>query len=309
SVPEPERRDGYIQLVRPALIGELVPDHLSQRVHGVFRRIDDVVGKLADLGEQFSFLSYRLTHGLIGQRVWSAGFTIPAQQNVVIGFQKEHGNVRSPFLQFLVHSGKPVEKFPRANVNDESCPVDFLRIVTKPDESWDKLGGQVVYREVSEVLKVLERRRHPRPRNAGNDDNRNRHIEAQWAVGSRQKTVGSRQKTVGRRRQAVSSNTALKILSAAYPPSAYCFLPTADCRLPSAYCRLLFCLLPTAFLLSAFCLLSFHGSIKPKLPSVRLYRTPTLFVSPSRNTMNWSSVYAKSIAASSGVIGLTRYRR
>jgi hypothetical protein len=114
------------------------------------------------------------------------GLVVPAEQDFIVRFQEQHGYVDALFNELLVHAWEQTEELARANIDDECRPVDLAGIITKLDEGRDELNGEVVYCKVSEIFKILERRRYPRPRHSGDDNDGNRHKKTR-----RQKAEGS----------------------------------------------------------------------------------------------------------------------
>src|SRR5436190_8218460 len=106
-----------------------------------------------------------------------ARLAVTAQQNFIVGLQKQNRNVYSLLLEFFVNSRKHIEELSRAYVDHESRPLYFSRVITQANECRDQLGRKIVDREVAKIFKVFKRRGHPRPRDAGNDNDRSRHKE------------------------------------------------------------------------------------------------------------------------------------
>src|SRR5262245_51547335 len=155
-MPEAKGRDSHIQFMRADSFGEVVLDHVSQRVHRMLRRIDNVVGEVANLRKHFALLADRVEDILIRQRMWPTSLAVTPQQNVVVRFQKQNRNVNAFILQLPIYPRKQAEELARTHVDNKSRPIDFFGFAAKPDKGRNELNRQVVDREVTEVLKRLE---------------------------------------------------------------------------------------------------------------------------------------------------------
>src|SRR5205807_8137174 len=112
-----------------------------------------------------------------------ARLAVAPQQEFIVCFEKQDCDVNAFLFQLFVNAGEDVEKLARAYVDHERGQLDFSGLIAESDECRYELSGQVVYCEIAKIFKRLQCRGHPRPRYAGNDDNRSRHKSGgRWSV-------------------------------------------------------------------------------------------------------------------------------
>src|ERR1051326_3051281 len=102
-----------------------------------------------------------------------ASFAETILQHVVGSFEEQHDDVQARRTQRIELFFKVGEKLTFANVDDEGGAGDAFLVVVVGNEAAEGRqhhDGQVVDAEISQVLKSVGGRRHPRPAKAGDDD-------------------------------------------------------------------------------------------------------------------------------------------
>src|SRR5262249_282953 len=100
---------------------------------------------------------------------------VTPQQRLVVCFEEDNRHVISAPDQLISDPGKHPEKFSRPYIDHKRGSIYLARLGAEFYKSGDQLDREVIDREVAEILKRLQRRRHSRPAQPGYYDNRDRH--------------------------------------------------------------------------------------------------------------------------------------